>query len=176
MRVFASTLDTPIGAMLAMVNDEGALVALAFVDGSDATEIARRYAPGCTIAFEDGPARQVWSELAEYFAGERTEFTVKTAPVGTPFQKSVWRALAKIPYGETIGYGELARRVGNASASRAVGRANGANPISVVVPCHRVIGVRGELTGYGGGLERKRALLQLEGALPDGLGLSAAAG
>jgi methylated-DNA-[protein]-cysteine S-methyltransferase len=104
----------------------------------------------------------VTRELAEYFAGERRAFTVPLATDGSEFQRSVWRALVAIPYGETISYGELARRVGN--VARAVGLANGANPLPIIVPCHRVIGADGSLTGFGGGLGIKRALLELEGA------------
>jgi methylated-DNA-[protein]-cysteine S-methyltransferase len=102
------------------------------------------------------------SQLAAYFAGERTEFTMPLAPDGTAFQRKVWSELIKIPYGTTVSYGEVARRIGNPSASRAVGLANGANPIAVIIPCHRVIGTDGKLTGYGGGLDRKQKLLDLE--------------
>ena len=102
------------------------------------------------------------SQLGQYFAGERTEFELELAPTGTPFQVEVWRTLRDIPYGTTINYGELAKRIGNANASRAVGAANGRNPIGIIVPCHRVIGANGSLVGYGGGLERKKALLALE--------------
>ena len=101
-------------------------------------------------------------QLGEYFAGERRDFDLPLDPVGTPFQLTVWAALRDIPYAETINYGQLAGRVGNPHASRAVGLANGRNPISIVVPCHRVIGANGSLTGYGGGLDRKRTLLELE--------------
>ena len=100
--------------------------------------------------------------LGEYFAGERRAFDMPLAMEGSEFQRSVWRALVAIPYGETISYGELARRVG--SVARAVGLANGANPLPIIVPCHRVIGADGSLTGFGGGLGIKRALLELEGA------------
>ncbi|MDQ1711782.1 MAG: methylated-DNA-[protein]-cysteine S-methyltransferase [Frankiaceae bacterium] len=101
-------------------------------------------------------------QLAEYFAGERRSFTVALAPVGTSFQRAVWEQLRLIPYGTTVSYGELARRVGDAGAARAVGLANGRNPIAIVVPCHRVIGADGSLTGFGGGMAAKRALLDLE--------------
>jgi methylated-DNA-[protein]-cysteine S-methyltransferase len=101
-------------------------------------------------------------QLREYFAGERRDFDLPLEPAGTPFQLTVWDALRGIPYAETINYGQLAVRVGNPTASRAVGLANGRNPISIVVPCHRVIGANGSLTGYGGGLDRKRTLLDLE--------------
>ena len=110
------------------------------------------------------PARfdAVTQQLKEYFAGERRLFTVPLAMQGSDFQRSVWRALLEIPYGQTISYGELARRTG--SVARAVGAANGANPLPVIVPCHRVIGADGSLTGFGGGLAIKRRLLELEGA------------
>ena len=103
-------------------------------------------------------------QLGEYFAGKRRSFSVPLAPDGTSFQRSVWQALTAIPYGETISYAELARRVGHAGAARAAGLANGANPLPIFVPCHRVIGSDGSLTGFGGGLAIKRALLELEGA------------
>ena len=109
-----------------------------------------------------GPLEEAARQLREYFAGQRTAFELPLAPDGTTFQKRVWRELQEIPYGETISYGELARRAGNAKASRAVGAANGANPIPIVIPCHRVIGANGKLTGFGGGLPIKEALLALE--------------
>ena len=115
---------------------------------------------------DDNAFDDVVSQLEDYFAGRRREFDLPLAPAGTPFQQRVWRALLDIPYGETISYGELASRIGNKAASRAVGLANGSNPISIVIPCHRVIGANGKLTGYGGGLPIKQQLLALErGAL-----------
>ncbi|MFD3514976.1 methylated-DNA--[protein]-cysteine S-methyltransferase [Streptomyces sp. NPDC058657] len=113
----------------------------------------------------DGPFPQVVEQLNAYFEGELTEFTLPLHLAGTPFQRSVWEQLLTIPYGETRSYGQLAAQLGKAGASRAVGLANGKNPISIVVPCHRVIGSGGSLTGYGGGLDRKRALLALEGGV-----------
>src|SRR3954449_10842105 len=116
------------------------------------------------------PFEEVRWQLAQYFAGERTAFDLQLDPAGTPFQRAVWDALLEIPYGETTSYGELARRLGRPAASRAVGLANGRNPISIVVPCHRVVGASGSLTGYGGGIDRKRFLLELEsGAYENGL-------
>jgi methylated-DNA-[protein]-cysteine S-methyltransferase len=113
-----------------------------------------------------GPQADVLAEaerqLGEYFAGTRTEFDLPLAMPGTAFQQRVWAGLREIPYGETISYGELARRLGQPNASRAVGLANGRNPISIIVPCHRVVGSTGRLTGYGGGLDRKAHLLGLE--------------
>ncbi len=102
-------------------------------------------------------------QLNEYFRGERRSFSLRLDPIGTEFQKKVWKALLTIPFGETKSYGQLAKQIGNASASRAVGAANGKNPISIVVPCHRVIGASGKLTGFAGGLEVKAHLLILEG-------------
>ena len=106
-------------------------------------------------------------QLSQYFAGERHEFDVELDLVGNEFERSVWEALLAIPYGQTASYGDIAKRIGAPSAARAVGMANGRNPVAVIVPCHRVIGADGSLTGYGGGLERKRFLLELEtGVLP----------
>jgi methylated-DNA-[protein]-cysteine S-methyltransferase len=101
-------------------------------------------------------------QLRDYFAGRRTEFDLPLALAGTPFQRRVWAELQEIPYGETISYGELAQRIGRPTAARAVGLANGRNPISIIVPCHRVIGADGSLTGYGGGMDRKQHLLTFE--------------
>jgi methylated-DNA-[protein]-cysteine S-methyltransferase len=109
--------------------------------------------------------RRMGEQLEEYFDGRRRSFSLPLAPSGTPFQKRVWAKLQEIPYGKTISYSELARRAGRPSAIRAAGAANGKNPISIVIPCHRVVGKSGSLTGYGGGLAKKRALLELEGAL-----------
>jgi methylated-DNA-[protein]-cysteine S-methyltransferase len=120
-------------------------------------------APSRTPA--DSILRRTREQLAAYFAGEVTSFDLPLAPNGTPFQKQVWEALRRIPYGETISYGELARRLGDPKAMRAVGAANGRNPIPIIVPCHRVIGADGSLTGFGGGIDRKRWLLTHEGAL-----------
>ena len=114
---------------------------------------------------DDAPFATVRGQLQEYFAGTRTTFDValdREALGGSPFQRQVWAALLGILYGETITYGELARRIGQPAAVRAVGLANGRNPVSVIVPCHRVVGAGGKLTGYGGGMDRKRALLDLE--------------
>lgn len=115
--------------------------------------------------WDEAPFRAVRRQLDEYFSGERRAFELPLAPQGTPFQQRVWTELQKIPYGVTISYGELATRLGDAKAARAVGLANGRNPISIVVPCHRVIGTNGALTGYGGGIENKRWLLVHERAL-----------
>ncbi len=108
--------------------------------------------------------RQAYSQLDEYFRGERKQFDLPLKPAGTPFQQQVWQALRKIPYGETRTYGEIAAAIGNPRACRAVGMANHCNPIAIVIPCHRVIGTNGSLTGYAGGFDIKQKLLELEGA------------
>ena len=107
--------------------------------------------------------RQAKRELLEYFAGRRKRFDVALAPAGTTFQRAVWKAISTVGFGETISYGELARRAGHDGSARAAGAATGRNPIGIIVPCHRIMGADGSLTGYAGGLERKRALLALEG-------------
>lgn len=114
-------------------------------------------------------------QLDEYFSGSRKDFELPLAPQGTPFQTGVWHMLATIPYGQTISYAQLAQRVGKPTAMRAVGAANGRNPLPIVLPCHRVIGADGSLTGFGGGLPIKQFLLQLEGALPPATDLFASA-
>jgi len=113
---------------------------------------------------QEQPFRPAIAQLREYFAGTRRHFALALAPRGTPFQLAVWQVLRAIPYGQTRSYGEIARGLGRPEAARAVGLANGANPLPIIVPCHRVIGADGSLTGFGGGLPIKRALLQLEGA------------
>ncbi len=115
--------------------------------------------------WDEAPFKAVIVQLLEYFERKREHFDLPLAPRGTPFQQRVWAALLEIPCGVTISYGELATRLGDPKASRAVGLANGRNPISIIVPCHRVIGANGNLTGYGGGLDRKEWLLRHEGAL-----------
>jgi methylated-DNA-[protein]-cysteine S-methyltransferase len=148
-------MDSPIGELL-LVGDGRALHGLHMQEGRTAASVNPEWRPA------DEPFADVRRQLSEYFDGERDEFDVPLAMTGTPFQRRVWQALQRIPYGETTTYGELARRLGRPSASRAVGLANGRNPIAVIVPCHRVIGSDGSLTGYGGGVERKRLLLELE--------------
>jgi methylated-DNA-[protein]-cysteine S-methyltransferase len=151
-----SYLDTPIGTLL-VAGDEKAVRRIDFLKNGK----ARTPEQGWTESSR-GPVGQAIKQLREYFAGRRAEFDLPLAPAGTEFQRAVWRNLQDIPYGETISYGELARRVGNPKASRAVGAANGQNPIPIVIPCHRVIGANGKLTGFGGGLPTKEALLALE--------------
>jgi methylated-DNA-[protein]-cysteine S-methyltransferase len=144
--------DSPVGELL-LLGDGESLHGLHFAAGTSPP-------PGATADREAfAPAL---AQLREYFAGERTEFELELTMRGSEFQRAVWAALLEIPYGETASYGEIARRVGRPGKARAVGRANGSNPIAVIVPCHRVIGANGALTGYGGGMERKRLLLDLE--------------
>jgi methylated-DNA-[protein]-cysteine S-methyltransferase len=150
-----TTVESPIGE-LTLASDGEALTGLYMTD--------QRHRPELPAADGDDDAvlAAAREQLAEYFARERRDFDLPLKPAGTPFQRAVWEALRDIPYGETAGYGELANQLGRPGAARAVGLANGRNPIAIVVPCHRVIGAAGALTGYGGGLERKRYLLELE--------------
>ncbi len=149
-------LESPIGALL-LAGDQAGLRLLLFTKGRD-----QRVKPEPEWEPDRGALKDAARQLTEYFSGKRRTFDLRLAPVGTPFQQTVWSALQKIPYGETTSYGELARRIGNPKAVRAVGLANGSNPISIVIPCHRVIGSNGSLVGYGGGLPIKQALLSLE--------------
>ncbi len=149
------TVSTPLGDITAVADDAGLTqVILAGDDGSVLAE-----------ATEGGPiVDAAVQQLAEYFAGERMAFDVPLAPQGTEFQMTVWKALGDVPFGTTATYGEIARAIGQLTATRAVGAANGRNPIPIIIPCHRVIGASGELTGYsgGGGIETKRRLLDHE--------------
>jgi methylated-DNA-[protein]-cysteine S-methyltransferase len=153
--VFFTTMPSPIG-LLTLTSDGRALTSVRFEDD----EAAQRPPPGWLR--DERPLRAARRQLEEYFAGERAAFDLPLAMHGTPFQLRVWRALCAIPFGTTASYGEIARRIGAPAASRAVGGANHRNPIAIVVPCHRVIGADGSLTGYGGGESRKRKLLDLE--------------
>lgn len=150
-----TTVDSPIGELL-LLGDGGALRGLYMQEGRKPGTVPRGWARDPEAFVE------VRTQLGEYFAGERRSFDLPLEPAGSPFQLQVWRALREIGYGETLSYGELARRIGRPNAPRAVGAANGANPLSVVIPCHRLVGADGTLTGYGGGIERKRLLLDLE--------------
>jgi methylated-DNA-[protein]-cysteine S-methyltransferase len=151
------TLPSPIGD-LTLVANGGHLTGL-YMDAQQHRPAATRFGEVGNPA--DEPFASAAGQLAAYFAGDLQAFDLPLAPAGTEFQLRVWSALQRIPYGQTWSYGELARHVG--SASRAVGLANGKNPIALIIPCHRVIGSDGSLTGYGGGLDRKRYLLKLEG-------------
>ena len=153
--VWYRVIDSPIGGLL-LAGDGRALHRLAFVrDRAPAPEPE-------WVRDSAGKLDPVCRELEAYFAGRLTRFDTPVAPQGTPFQQRVWAALCEIPYGRTTSYSALARQIGAEKAVRAVGAANGANPIAIIVPCHRVIGADGSLTGFGGGLPVKRALLDLE--------------
>jgi methylated-DNA-[protein]-cysteine S-methyltransferase len=160
MKKFFTHFDTPMGTMLAIATDD-AITDLHIVSG--------KYVPRIDEQWIDSPKLPVFlqlrQELGEYFAGKRKSFSVKLAPEGTEFQRAAWKALTKIPFGQTRSYGEQAAAIGNPKAVRAIGAANGRNPIAIVVPCHRVIGANGTLTGYAGGLDKKEFLLKLEGIL-----------
>jgi methylated-DNA-[protein]-cysteine S-methyltransferase len=153
--VYYTTMASPIGELL-LVGDGESLCGLYMQEGRRPKRIAAEWRESAA------PFAHVKTQLEEYFAGERTTFDIPLVPEGAPFEREVWHALEGIPFGETVSYGEIARRVGQPGAARAVGTANGRNPIAVIVPCHRVIGADGSLTGFGGGLERKRLLLELE--------------
>lgn len=155
--LFAATFDSPLGPLVAAASEEG----VALVEFAGPRALASAQSLGA-VPGEHPLLTSLASELREYFDGARREFTLPLTPRGTPFQQGVWQELRRIPYGETISYDDLAARVGNRAAVRAVAQANGRNPISILIPCHRVIGKDGTLTGYGGGLWRKRHLLKLE--------------
>jgi methylated-DNA-[protein]-cysteine S-methyltransferase len=150
-----TSLDSPIGELL-LVGNGRALHGLYMQEGRTAIEVPSDWERA------DEPFAEACTQLGEYFDGRRRDFDLPLELGGSPFQRRAWRALQAIPYGETISYGEQARRIGRPADPRAVGQANGRNPIAVIVPCHRVIGADGSLTGFGGGLERKRLLLELE--------------
>jgi methylated-DNA-[protein]-cysteine S-methyltransferase len=154
-RLAYTTLESPIGELL-LVGDGERLHALHMQAGRKPVSISPDWHRS------EASFTAVRSQLGEYFARERTTFDVTLALSGSAFERRVWSALREIPYGETVSYGEIARRIGEPEAARAVGVANGRNPVAVIVPCHRVIGADGSLVGYGGGLERKRLLLELE--------------
>jgi methylated-DNA-[protein]-cysteine S-methyltransferase len=155
--IYWHEIDSAVGPLL-LAGTAGALTRVHFQAGPQPLRPAHDW--------QHAPAQfaRVQAQLMEYFGGTRRRFELPLAPAGTSFQLRVWQALCAIPYGETLSYGELAQRLGLSGGARAVGLANGANPLPVVVPCHRVIGANGALTGFGGGLDIKRSLLALEGA------------
>lgn len=148
-------LDSPLGPLL-IAGRDGELTCIGLPRGRSAVR------PGPDWERNDGAWQEARRQLSAYFDGRLTEFDLALRPAGTPFQQEVWQALRAIPYGGTCSYGQLAAAIGRPAAVRAVGRANGSNPLPIVVPCHRVIGGNGELTGYGGGLAAKQWLLELE--------------
>lgn len=163
MSVRHTVVESPVGP-LTLVGDGAALIGLYF-DGHLRTPRVTDLGPRADDGFET-----TRHQLSEYFAGTRREFDLELAPRGSAFEKQVWALLTKIPYGETRTYGQLAAELGDPGAAQAVGNANGWNPISVIVPCHRVVGTSGGLTGYAGGLARKRLLLSLEEPPADEVG------
>ncbi len=154
-------IDSPVGRLTLVATDEGLAAILWETDRSSRVRLSIE-------AQDDGHPVLVETErqLREYFAGQRKEFALTLDVAGTPFQRKVWNALLTIPFGETRSYGEIARQIGNPGAMRAVGAANGRNPVSIVAPCHRVIGSTGKLTGFAGGIDTKAQLLALEGVKP----------
>jgi O-6-methylguanine DNA methyltransferase len=160
------TIESPIGPLQIEVDEDGALTRIEFLlrperPAFNGPLFMKRPTPNGQRS-TNRDLQRVIDELDAYFLGKRREFTMELRPRGTPFQLRVWNELTNIPYGETISYLELAERIGKPSAVRAVGAANGANPIPVIIPCHRVIGSSGKLIGYGGGLDRKETLLSIE--------------
>ena len=151
--MYWSRFDSPIGTIVIGGDETGITVLGRYEDHSEGREVAND---------EIDMIAEAGSQLDAYWNGELFDFDLPLAPAGTPFQQKVWNALRTIPYGRTASYGEIARKIGSPTASRAVGAANGRNPIAIVVPCHRVIGANGTLTGYAGGLDMKRSLLDLE--------------
>ena len=150
-----AVVESPVGPLL-LVEQDGRLTGL-YTDGQRHLPDAATFGPR-----DDDVLTEAREQLLAYFAGELRDFDLPLAPLGTPFQVDVWEALRRVPYGRTCTYGELAAAVGRPTAVRAVGAANGRNPISIVVPCHRVVGANGKLIGYAGGVDRKAALLSLE--------------
>ena len=167
MTVFTTLVDSPVGP-LAIAADATGLRAIEFRGNRHPVRRDGDWREGDSLLL-----RRARRQLDEYFAGKRRRFDLPLSPRGTEFQREVWTALATIPYGQTLSYAQLAARVGRAGASRAVGAANGRNPLPIVLPCHRVIGADGSLTGFGGGLPAKQFLLKLEGALPEAFDLFA---
>lgn len=150
-------IESPLGPLL-LAADTSGILEIRFVNG----RTPQKPEPEWIRNDHDQSLRELAEQLDAYFSGKLEKFELALSPQGTSFQKTVWSRLCYIPYGETISYGEIARQIGNPQASRAVGLANGSNPIPIVIPCHRVIGSNGKLTGYGGGLPIKEKLLALE--------------
>lgn len=164
MNAYLETVDSPAGPLTFAVNDEGALIFLSFLEGNYPTTIEEDLAhEGYTCVEDRERTAAARTQLVEYASGQRQTFDLPVVLVGTEWQKAVWAALMQVPFGETRTYGEIARSLSRPQASRAVGRANGTNRIPLVIPCHRIVGADGSLTGFGGGLHLKTALLAHEG-------------
>ena len=160
MNLFRSMLATPFGSMQIAVDAEGVLVEICLPNRGHGDETPQPWPQKAR-----GGANEAAAQLGEYFSRKRLDFELRLNPQGSNFERIVWHRLRAIPYGATASYGAIAMELGLINGARAVGRANGANPIPIVIPCHRVIGTDGTLTGYGGGLPLKRALLEMEGAI-----------
>lgn len=158
MGLYFAHISTPFGPAAATVDDDGAVIEFTFLNGV----MANLWSHPQRATHAPERLRHVEVQVSSFFSGQRSAFDLVLRPRGTPFQQRVWTTLCAIPFGETIAYQELARRVGDVKATQAVGAANGKNPIALIIPCHRVIGKNGSLTGYGGGLPLKRALLDFE--------------
>lgn len=158
--LYRSVLDTPVGTIGIAVDERGVLVEILLPNRKPSRSSSTPLSPAAIRGMQNARA-----QLREYFLGERRVFELPLAPEGSAFEQQVWTRLLDVPYGVTISYGAIAGALGLMNGARAVGRANGANPIPIVIPCHRVIGSDGNFTGYGGGLPLKRALLELEGAI-----------
>lgn len=166
MTLYCHRIDSPIGGLGLVVDASGGVVRIAFLPDGELPllQALERYFDGSDELTEDAErCAPLEEQLREYFAGERKVFDLPLVPRGTEFQKEVWNHLLEIPAGETTTYAAIAKRLGRPGASRAVGRANATNPIPIIVPCHRVVGSNGTLTGYAGGLEVKQGLLEIEG-------------
>jgi O-6-methylguanine DNA methyltransferase len=160
--VWWSEVESRFGTFGVASTSRGLLTMLLPRENPNHQAIIRKLSPGAVIVQDDGHNAEAVQQLREYLAGERQEWNLTLDMRGTPFQVAVWKAVYDVPYGQTVSYGEIARKIGNPAAVRAVGAANGANPLPPVVPCHRIIGSNGKLTGYGGGLPLKQKLLDLE--------------
>jgi O-6-methylguanine DNA methyltransferase len=166
-RIHTAGFDSPIGPLFVATTSRGlAFVELPHASGRGFAGWLRHWAPGAEVREAFAPNRSAATQLVAFLEGKRQVFDLELDPRGTPFQREVWAALLRIPYGGTRSYSDVARELGRPSAMRAVGTANGANPIAIVIPCHRVVASGGHLGGYGGGLPLKRRLLALEGAAP----------
>lgn len=166
-----SEIETPVGRLLAALDADGVVRRIAFARDTPIAAVAQAVSrtEGEPVVWEPAAGEELARELAEYFAGDRRAFDLAVDPRGAAFDLRVWHALVEVPYGQTVSYGDLAARLGEPGAARAVGRAAALNPIPILIPCHRVVGADGSLTGYGGGLDAKRRLLALEGAYPPSL-------
>jgi len=168
MTLRISEIDTPVGRLLAAFDPQGVLRRIAFVRDAPVAAALQAISrgEGESVVWEPAAGETLARELEEYFAGERRAFDLPVDARGSAFDRRVWDALREIPYGQTMSYGDVAQRIGETGAARAVGRACALNPVPILVPCHRLVGAGGRLTGYAGGLDAKRKLLALEGALP----------